>query len=295
MVDIDNNPYFKMFQFPGGEYGLKWTELNEEDKFYFTLFHMDLLARINSGNDLLKLMTLANACKNRGIYLNVTIPYFPGARQDRVSNVGEPLTVKVYADLINSLGFERVTIVDPHSEVTPALLDKCNIYPVSEILKRIVVENDYDTILIPDAGAAKKTFSYYFPDLEFNKKYNLNFVQCLKKRDTVTGKLSGFRIMDPIHGEGSKCLIVDDICDGGGTFVGLAKVAADYHKSYVIPCREEPVAKLGLYVTHGIFSKGISELLHSTDNLDGTFDEIFTTDSIRKDQPEGVKIFELFA
>jgi ribose-phosphate pyrophosphokinase len=292
MVDIDDNPYFKMFQFPGGEWGVKWTELNEEDEFNFDLFHVDLLARINSGNDLLKLLTFANACKNKNVYLNVTIPYFPGARQDRVSNIGEPLTVKVYADLINSLGFERVTIVDPHSDVTPALLNDCNVVPVADILKKIVVEHDYDTILIPDAGAAKKTFSYYFPDLEFNKK--LTFVQCLKKRDTNTGKLSGFRITDEIP-SGANILICDDVIDGGGTFVGLAEELGRTIKNQTEYLGWEILSfKLGLYGTHGIFSKGVNHLLHSADNLDAPFDQVFTTDSIRKDQPEGVKVFELF-
>lgn len=289
MIDIDDNPYFKMFQFPGGEYGIKWTELNEEDEFNFDLFHVDLLARINSGNDLLKLMTFANACKNKGMYLSITIPYFPGARQDRISNVGEPLTVKVYADLINSLNFEKVTIVDPHSEVTPALLDKCDIHPVSEILKRIVVENNYSVIIVPDAGSAKKTYNYYFPDAEFNKK--LTFVQCLKKRDTETGKLSGFRVVDEVP-HGANILICDDIIDGAGTFVGLAEELCRkiQQESEELGWDVLPF-KLGLYGTHGIFSKGVKHLLN---DFDGTFDEVFTTDSIRKDQPEGVKVFELF-
>lgn len=289
MVDIDDNPYFKTFQFPGGEYGVKWTELNEEDEFNFDLFHVDLLARINSGNDLLKLMTFANACKNKGMYLSITIPYFPGARQDRISNVGEPLTVKVYADLINSLGFERVTIVDAHSDVTPALLNNCRILPISEILKRIVVENNYSVIIVPDAGSAKKTYNYYFPDSEFNKK--LTFVQCLKKRDTETGKLSGFRVVDEVP-HGANILICDDIIDGAGTFVGLAEELCRkiQQESEELGWDVLPF-KLGLYGTHGIFSKGVKHLLN---DFDGTFDEVFTTDSIRKDQPEGVKVFELF-
>jgi ribose-phosphate pyrophosphokinase len=274
MVDIDDNPYFKMFQFPGGEWGVKWTELNEEDEFNFDLFHVDLLARINSGNDLLKLLTFANACKNKNVYLNVTIPYFPGARQDRVSNIGEPLTVKVYADLINSLGFERVTIVDPHSDVTPALLNDCNVVPVADILKKIVVEHDYDTILIPDAGAAKKTFSYYFPDLEFNKR--LKFVQCLKKRDTETGRLSGFRIVDEVP-ENASFLVVDDISDGGNSFLGLA--------NELLEIQPNPT-KLGLYVTHGIYSKGVDVLFDKFTNL-------HTTNSIRNEYDSRVDVIKI--
>lgn len=281
MIDIDDNPYFKMFQFPGGEWGVKWTEFDAEDEFNFDLFYMKVLARINSGNDLIKLLTLVNAGRNKKIHFCVTIPYFPGARQDRISNPGEPLTAKVYADVINSQ-VDAVEIVDPHSEVTPALLNNCEIIPVSDILKKIVTEYNYDTILIPDAGATKRMFSYYFPDLEFNKQ--LNFVQCLKKRDTETGKLSGFKVVDNVK-DGANCLIVDDICDGGGTFIGLANELAVVQPT---------VDKMGLYTTHGIYSKGMEPLLRSADNIDGVFDEVFTTDSIRKDQPAGVKIFKLF-
>lgn len=283
MIDIDNNPYFSMFQFPGGEWGVKWNEeaLNDPEGLPWDLFNLDLLARINNGDDLIKLITLTDACRRRDIYINLTVPYFPGARQDRVSNVGEPLTVKVYSDIINAQKYGRVHILDPHSEVTPALLDNCVVDPVSDMLKKIVTEGGYDTILIPDAGAAKKTFSYYFPDKEFAAK--LNFVQCLKKRDTVTGKLSGFRVVDLIHGDGAKCLIVDDICDAGGTFLGLAEVVRKFpQKSH----GEEPIAKLGLFVTHGIFSKGVDTLL-------GSFDEIYTTNSVKTTYDSRVKVYNV--
>lgn len=285
MIDIDNNPYFTMFQFPGGEWGVKWNEeaLNEPEGLPWDLFNIDLLARINNGDDLIKLITLTDACRRRDIYINLTVPYFPGARQDRVSNVGEPLTVKVYSDIINAQKYGRVHILDPHSEVTPALLDNCVVDPVSDMLKKIVTEGGYDTILIPDAGAAKKTFSYYFPDSEFNVGNRLNFVQCLKKRDTVTGKLSGFRVVDLIHGDGAKCLIVDDICDAGGTFLGLAEVVRKFpQKSH----GEEPIAKLGLFVTHGIFSKGVDTLL-------GSFDEIYTTNSVKTTYDSRVKVYNV--
>lgn len=149
----------------------------------------NIYARINSADKLMKLITFTDAVRRAGYKtINLLTGYFPGGRQDRFSQ-GEALTCKVYADLINAQNYNKVEIVDPHSDVTTALLNNCVVSPVSHIIKRIVKENEYDTILIPDAGSAKKTYSYYFPDAEFNKK--LNFIQCIKKRDTVTGKLSG--------------------------------------------------------------------------------------------------------
>lgn len=268
MINIDNNDYFEMFQFPGGEYGVKRKKFWEPDI-------INIFARINSGNDLIKLLTFTDAIRRMKIHIRcVHIPYFPGARQDRVNYIGEPLTSKVYADVINSQKYDEVLITDPHSDVVPSLVNNCSVQQVSGIIRSIVNQYEYDTILIPDAGATKRMFSYYFPDVEINVRFN--FVQCLKKRDTQTGKLSGFQVIGPIAEK--KCLIVDDICDGGGTFIGLAKELSNKSAPFLKP------KKLGLYVTHGIFSRGVDELKL-------WFDDIHTTDSIRDKQPDGINIF----
>jgi ribose-phosphate pyrophosphokinase len=83
----------------------------------------------------------------------------------------------------------------------------------------------------------------------------------MKERDLRTGALTNFKTTSD-NLEGKTCFIVDDICDGGGTFVGTAKML-----------KEKGAAKVVLIVSHGIFSKGstIAEV-----------DEIYTTDSFRK-------------
>jgi len=59
--------------------------------------------------------------------INLFIPYFPAARQDRVMIQGEPLSVKVYADIINNANVNKVTVYDAHSEVTSAVLNNCKV------------------------------------------------------------------------------------------------------------------------------------------------------------------------
>lgn len=269
MIDINNNPLFDLFKFPGGEIGLKWKQELPLSKF------QHILARLNSAEDVLKLLTVADSLNRRGYIVEATIPYVPGARQDRVANPGEALSCAIYTGLINSCNFSRVNIVDPHSDVVVALLRNCNILPVSHIINEIVIKGEYNTILIPDAGAAKKIFSYYFPTVESRK--DLDFVQCLKKRDTITGKLSGFQTCTSIRNH-AKCLIVDDIVDGGGTFIGLADHIRNGSYGWAIE-------KLGLFATHGIFSQGVNCLL--SQEIEGAhgkgyktiFDEIHTTNS----------------
>jgi ribose-phosphate pyrophosphokinase len=88
-------------------------------------------------------------------------------------------------------------------------------------------------------------------------------VECSKSRDVKTGKLTGFKVYAEDL-EGKDCLIVDDICDGGGTFIGLAG-----------ELKKKNAGNLYLAVTHGIFSKGFEE-------LEKCFDKIFTTDSFKE-------------
>jgi len=258
-------PWGSFIEFPGGELHCSIKNLPAE---------CHILARIRSWQDMGELLTITNAIKNahktmdQPTELHLFIPYFPGARQDRIANWGEPFTLKMYADLINAQGYDSVTIVDPHSDTCTALIDNVKVFDIAPILRNLVDKEGYDTIIIPDAGAAKKTFSYYFPDTT-----GLTFVQCLKKRNTETGKLSGFQVAgySPI-GNGAKCLLVDDICDGGGTFIGLADEISEENSEFR---KNNPglhhIEKLSLFVTHGIFSKGIGCL--------DVFDNVYTTDS----------------
>lgn len=278
---FDDKGHYQVLQLPGGEYHPKidaaWGQPKYFDGSEAPLGQKWLAyirCRLTKPEEVIKLITVTDAIKRRNDYreIHLITGYFPGGRQDRFRD-GEAFTCKVYTDLINAQNYTSVSILDPHSDVTTALLNKVEVIPIEDHLKKIVEKYKYDTILIPDAGAAKKTFSYYFPDVEYNK--NLNFVQCLKKRDTKTGKLSGFKV-DGLYGK--KYLIVDDIIDGGGTFIGLLKEIQQ------MPVRGKD--EVGLFGTHGIFSKGTLPLLYD-ENGNKLFDKLFTTNSIRE-ETEGV-------
>jgi ribose-phosphate pyrophosphokinase len=185
------------------------------------------------GNDLMKLAMWADACKRYGGLKTVlALPYLPGARQDR----GAPLGAKVYADFINSLGIDHVVALDPHSDVAPALYDRLTVVPITAVIPPRV---GYTGIIIPDLGAVKRAESVA-------TLFALPTYQATKKRDFATGRLSGFEC-ELLPSDG-RYLVVDDICDGGGTFIGLAEATG------------LPREQLGLWVTHGIFSKGLEEL-----------------------------------
>ena len=240
---------------PGGEFHPQHYLVQPSDDT------VSIVTRLKNGDDVLRLLTVTNAIKNTTqANIELIIPYIPGGRQDRISNKGEAFTLKVYADLINSQNYTKVSVYDPHSDVTPALINNCVVKSLYHIMRPLL--SGYDTIFVPDAGAAKKIYNYYLKNIGWKG----NIIQCLKKRDTATGYLSGFEVVllpnDDIRL--GKCIILDDICDGGGTFVGLAEEIQRYQTF--------GLDSLDLYVTHGIFSKGFTQLFN-------WFDKIYTTTS----------------
>ncbi|MBB6240062.1 ribose-phosphate pyrophosphokinase [Pedobacter sp. AK013] len=255
---------YKSFLFAGGEPHIKIS--NNFD----VATPVTITQRINSFNDFGLICITVDALKRMGVKeINLFIPYFPAARQDRVMIPGEPLSVKVYADMINAMALTNVTIFDPHSEVTPALLNNCVTISNHEFIKHVVAKIGNEVKLIsPDGGALKKIYkvSDFLGGTEV--------IECSKSRDVKTGKLSGFKVYSEDLA-GADCLIVDDICDGGGTFIGLAEAL-----------KVKNAGKLYLAISHGIFSKGFDE-------LGRYFEQIFTTDSIKEVDHAGVTQIKL--
>lgn len=255
---------FKLFSFSGGEPHIKIDSgfnVNEPVAITHRLSSFQCLGELCLAVDALRRMGVAK--------ISLFIPYFPGARQDRVMVLGEPLTVKVYADIINAMKLDKVTVFDPHSEVTPALLDNCEVVSNHAFIQEVIKRIGTDVRLIsPDGGALKKIYklSEYLGGTAVT--------ECGKSRDVKTGKLSGFRVFDESL-DGADCLIVDDICDGGGTFIGLAEAL-----------KNKGAGKLYLAVSHGIFNKGFEV-------FGGYFEKLFTTNSFTDfdgDSVEQIKI-----
>ncbi|WP_278020180.1 ribose-phosphate diphosphokinase [Flavobacterium ginsengisoli] len=254
---------FQSFTFSGGEPHIKIApDFDPNEKV--TITH-----RLNSFNDLGLLCVTVDALRRMDVkIIDLFIPYFPATRQDRVMIPGEPLSVKVYADIINAMQLNKVFVFDAHSEVTPALLNNSTVIPNYTFIKEVLNKIGENVKLIsPDGGALKKIYkvSEFLGGVEV--------VECSKSRDVKTGKLSGFKVYNDDL-QGMDCLIVDDICDGGGTFVGLAE-----------ELKKKNAGKLYLAVSHGIFNKGFEVL--------NCFDGIFTTNSFKDFEGESVQVIRL--
>lgn len=194
---------------------------------------------IRSSLDLMNLMMVNNALDAvHCIKAVLQISYLLGARSDRHMVKGDSFDLRVIADMINSCHFQFVDIVDPHSDVALALIHNSIAVPNSFLVEKYQME---DAILIvPDAGATKKSPKYF----EWNSNLK-DEVVCIKHRNVADGKLT-LKVIEPDKCKDRNCVVIDDLCDGGATFVEIAK-------------QIEP-AHLTLIVTHGIFSKGLIEL-----------------------------------
>lgn len=185
------------------------------------------------------------------------IKYLPYGRQDKnVTNLST-FALRTFAHLLNSLDFDEVIIHDPHSEVALEAIKRSKAqYPRHELLQ-IFREIHPDVICYPDKGATEKYSK------EYNEFFGKPYIYGEKVRDQTTGNILSYKIrteeyMAPF---GQNVLIVDDICDGGMTFILLAK------ELYKAGAKE-----VNLFVSHGLFTKGIQVL------KDSGIKKIFTTD-----------------
>lgn len=238
---------------------------------------VNIISRVTSSHDIMRLALLKDAIDNTAtkfLPVNLVLPYLPYGRADRSFCIGDCNGLEVFSSILRLMGFNRVVSLDIHSVAGIKAarnlgLDLENVSPLPIIHSAIghfaeKYKADCVTILFPDAGARER---YVLPEYIGNNHHQIKIdVQhCEKRRDPVTGKLSGFIVPDAGN-LNKNVLIIDDICDGGGTFVGIAD--AVYDKCSM----EGQEINFGLYVTHGIFSKGLGEL-----NL--RFKEIYTSDS----------------
>lgn len=219
-----------------------------------------VICSIDSPAKLLELCMISNALdNNKSISKSeLHITYLMGARSDRIHDlpIGHSFDLKVIADIINSLEFLDVYLYDPHSDVAPGLIVRSEVVDNKDLVQ--LYDKEDAVLIIPDAGAAKKAHKY----AEWNPNIK-DPVHCVKHRDLSTGKIS-LEVLGPAMCAGRHCVIIDDICDGGGTFIAIAKQIRDQGWN--------PLS-MTLIVTHGIFSKGFEPLVEY-------FDQIICSDSL---------------
>lgn len=236
---------FKSMNFPCGEKHIIIEDLHE-------LPLMNIEFDFEKNEDIIELLLLADAVHNLGGKIETLhIPYVPFSRQDRINVPGECFSLRMFCNLINSLNAKRVVITDPHSDVTPALLSNVEVIQQHAVFEKYFYNPGPFILVCPDGGALKK----------INKLASIvnpvRVVECSKRRNVATGEITGVKIHDD-NIAGRNFYIVDDICDGGRTFIEISK-----------ELKQQGANKIVLMVSHGFFTKGLEV-------FDGLIDEIYT-------------------
>lgn len=248
--DCTNLPY-KLTQFSAGELHPQLQEYDILGKIESII----IKPRTYNPSFIVELSLLVNALRDEfpeSVHFDLDLPYIPYSRQDRVCSVGDAFGLKVFADQLNSLNFRYVLIFDAHSDVSPALINNC----ITREVKNLFVLNPefiskYSHLVAPDAGAYKKVNS-------IASHFNLPVIPALKTRDTATGRLSNTVVVTEGIENPTRLLVIDDLCDAGGTFLALgAKLKQAF-----------PHTPIDLYISHGIFAKGLN-------GLDKYYDSIY--------------------
>lgn len=248
---IDSDDYaasgIQTLIFPGGEPHVKLPDFTGD---------ILLLLKLRSWNDIGFATLVADALSRSGANSVCTfVPYFPAARQDRAPDGHAPFTLRYTSLLLCPDPDRGVSVFDPHS---PVLLSTARIeraFMPADL--SVPLADDVVGIIAPDQGASERARKFrdaFYPERAL--------LQCSKRRDPVTGALSGYNL-PPLPARG-RYIIVDDICDGGGTF----NLLAESFKSDPLA----PHCSLELFVSHGIFSKGPGA-------IDPVIEHITTTDS----------------
>lgn len=233
-------------------------------------------SRFNSFRDLELMIGATKSLRKLGIEeIHLYIPYLLGARGDRkFESGGNAYLVDVLAPVINLQGYKSVTVIDAHSDVASACINNLIVLDNAQVVKRAltlltllsVAEGapihifDKLVLLSPDAGALKKV---YHVIKEF--KFPGDVIVASKHRDIKSGDILATTVPYKNEYSDKTIVIIDDICDGGRTFIEIAKA---------IKADSKHQGKVVLVITHGIFSYGIKP-------LSGLFDLVVTTNSVK--------------
>lgn len=260
----ENSPIeFKISQFPDGQQTIDLLDWSSIERYTDPVM---IKSRLNSFRDLELIICATQAIRNvTNKEIQLYVPYFLGARSDRKFVEGGVNYLKqVICPIINRQNYSKVITVDSHSDVLEACLNNYEKISNAQLAKWALsdIDNkdgaqDRTMIVSPDAGALKKIY-------DIAKTFGIkNVVTAGKVRDIITGNIVKTELPQMNLDGIEQIVIFDDICDGGRTFIELAKVI-----------KEQTDKPIYLVVTHGIFSAGLLELSKH-------FNGVYSTNSVK--------------
>ncbi len=262
IIDFINGKGYRVINFPDGEVHLQLDPLNRKEGVI-------VKCRITNATELFLLMQLSDILKRQCIEVSILeIYYLMGMRCDRLFDIDRPFTLSIVTDVINSLKATTVYIYEPHSARCLKMINHSFASYLTSYITSMLVRQNKDMLLVaPDKGSIDRYGDRHF------------VVVCDKMRNEATGELQGFHATPKEDVVGRDLLVIDDLCDGGGTFVGLAP-----------KLRELNPNTLSLLVTHAIQKQGVEKVA-------AVYDKVYITDTYKdwtkESLPANVTVFKI--
>lgn len=192
----------------------------------------------------LQLADLCNGCSAGVDKVKLVMPFLPYGRQDKNVTNESTFALRTFLDVLGSgQKFKEIKIVDVHNpnslEGRPVLAQVIRNEIPNDRIKEVIDEVKPNFVVFPDAGASKRGYS-----TQGVPTFNLQ-----KTRNQMTGAIDSLKTELPLNLTGLNLLILDDICDGGKTFIEASKLLYGMGASEV-----------NLYTTHGLYTKGVDVL-----------------------------------
>lgn len=243
LINLKNSDIkYRIFSFPDGEIQIELNELDRKEEYY-------IKCRITCANDLFILIQLNDILTRQGIIWSLRINYLMSMRMDRVMSFNRPFSLKIIKEILNTFSCKSIGIFEPHN-YKATHFTKCYGIPFNHN-----IDLSTDCVIFPDKGA----------EIRYNNGQFLNYITFSKKRDIETGKILEFEIIkENFVSEPERFIFIDDLCDGGGTFLGELEVLK----------KEYPDTKYCISIVHAVNLEGIKRLCNA-------FDEVHITNSYR--------------
>ena len=258
----DSDIKYSISRFPDGEIQISLGDFSHKEQ-------IQVKCRITNAEDLFILMQVLDILDRHEVSYVLSIYYLMGMRMDRVIDFNRPFTLKIVLNSLKNCNADNIEILEPHSD---AYYD----YRFGGKFTELYIENSPSNnvwngfqMVLPDAGAKER----------YDFQYVGTALTCSKVRDLTTGKILEIKIDNPEVISDKPLLILDDLCDGGGTFCGIAKAFNSLGISK---------ERLNIAVTHMVNPKGIK-------NLSENFNHVWFTNSYEdwKNLPENVTILKV--
>lgn len=239
---------YTISHFPDGEVQITLEEFSRKDS-------IEVRCRITNAEELFLVKQVFDILDRNEVVYDVFISYLMGMRMDRVMDFNRPFTLKIVSDILKSSKARSFDVLEPHSGRTVNFLGIKHEPVIEDIIPK---EISHYQLVFPDTGAKER----YEPLFYFG--FDPDSIFCSKVRDVKTGKILRIQVDNPEKISDRPMLIIDDLCDGGGTFLGVAEAIRAI----------KPDAKLSIKVIHMVNPKGI-------ENLSKTFDHVWFTNSYK--------------